>query len=440
MRIIVVGVLAASILITAAIWSVVPEKAESTPDVQNRTLQLISKKDASGDIVKSADELAFSLENSNLPVGRVEKHNTEDSWGYAIYIPQTHKNPASKTADKINDSAEKAQNEIYAILDHAINEKEIDFVMAEGDLMGEVPADKIERLSAKINLRDKLSRRINELNARETGGNSLDKMAAAKAMAKGQKALAYLDREIALAGAPYVAKASGAKIELYGSENKETREECTHLVRDYIYQEDRLAVMESGNTALGSSGIGEAAAGNETVSLKSELLRALLSRKSEQNNLYSKFSVERLFGKTAEQGLAIKTSSPAQGDEFDLLIKEIDEIFIEIEKLYAHEEAKNPGEKGPSRSDNPYNEIGSLEEMRKIRKTTEQAIEDVVVNQRNQETAENFAVALREKNKNIGILQFGAGHEQGLVEELQKQGLSVLVVSPKEVEKKIINR
>ncbi len=66
-------------------------------------------------------------------------------------------------------------------------------------------------------------------------------------------------------------------------------------------------------------------------------------------------------------------------------------------------------------------------------KDSARQIQAVVVDQRNKETAENFAKGLTAEKTEVGILQFGAGHKKGLVAELQSQGLSVIVITPNEV-------
>ena len=88
----------------------------------------------------------------------------------------------------------------------------------------------------------------------------------------------------------------------------------------------------------------------------------------------------------------------------------------------------------PLRQDNPYVNISDLSVIQSKIKDSEAKIQTVVIDQRNQETASNFADALKSNKTNIGILQFGAGHEDGLVKELNKKGLSVIVVVPTQVQ------
>jgi nucleoside-diphosphate-sugar epimerase len=48
---------------------------------------------------------------------------------------------------------------------------------------------------------------------------------------------------------------------------------------------------------------------------------------------------------------------------------------------------------------------------------------------------ENFADAMKEKGIKAGVLQFGAGHKDGLIKELNKRGISVIVITPLELAK-----
>ncbi|MDP3697792.1 MAG: hypothetical protein Q8R55_07335 [Candidatus Taylorbacteria bacterium] len=66
----------------------------------------------------------------------------------------------------------------------------------------------------------------------------------------------------------------------------------------------------------------------------------------------------------------------------------------------------------------------------------EKKIQDVVVDRRNKEAAKNFARTLQETDKRIGIIQFGAGHTAGLIKELNRQGISVIVVTTDEAAKR----
>ncbi len=68
-------------------------------------------------------------------------------------------------------------------------------------------------------------------------------------------------------------------------------------------------------------------------------------------------------------------------------------------------------------------------------KQNEKKIQEVIIDKRNKETAENFSQALKKYDQNAGILEFGAGHEAGLIKEFNKIGIDVIVVTTNEVER-----
>jgi hypothetical protein len=154
---------------------------------------------------QSIDSIATALKSMQLPIGKITLHPVQNSKGTAIYLPQVHRNPGSSISDPINNSAEIAQRQIYDIISYLVKNKNIKFAMAEGDIYGKVPQEKIDLLKNKIG----------------SGGNSNT-------------------REINLAGAPYRLKAEGVDFTLYGGETKSTYDQSADIVRDYIYLSDRL--------------------------------------------------------------------------------------------------------------------------------------------------------------------------------------------------------
>jgi hypothetical protein len=44
-----------------------------------------------------------------------------------------------------------------------------------------------------------------------------------------------------------------------------------------------------------------------------------------------------------------------------------------------------------------------------------------------------MATLLKDQKEKIGILQFGAGHEEGLIDEFNKIGITVITVTPDRV-------
>ncbi|MFH0892503.1 MAG: hypothetical protein V1867_07030 [Candidatus Falkowbacteria bacterium] len=404
----------------------------------------------------------------DLPVGEVSVHEIADPKGTVVLIPQNHQYPGSAASDPKNDSAEKTQAQIYDILKRLHEENGIDFIMTEGDLNGDVPAEKLAALAEKIDLRDEFAARIEKLRAEAAG--KLDPGAEKDLLAKAEKLIASLDREIILKGAPYKLKAEGVDLKLVGSENEETREECADIVRNYIYQQDQLKTcngLATGNDPSPAlTGNGTSAAAREKLQALKNKLKTLndlplaerlkaLQAEFKSKDLSFMIASEDLNGLTGGNSLLekirqIKTLSAGQVS----LDKEFGELLTAAkargekalaDKLTAAKEAYQKIENlksekqvaltssSPSRSDNPYKTITDPVKLQTMIKESESKIQTVVIDQRNRETAVNFVSALEAAGEKIGILQFGAGHEDGLIKELNSQGLNVIVIKADEV-------
>jgi len=354
---------------------------------------------------------------AHLPVGKVSSYEHPDAWGTAILIPQTHRYPGTDAADQANDSAEIAQAQIYETLSYLHEQFRVDFMMAEGDLYGEVPEGKISKLTEKISLRDRFSAQIETLK-HEFQKESIDPAAERDFFKHADQFVASLDREIILEGAPYRLKAEREDITLFGSENKATREEGAVVVRDYIYLKDRLG---------------------ELTSVPDQRNRGFTKRSGRTHELSEVYALllsqNRNPGQSLESDLAsLESLASFRGeDDLGILLAECKDTYQTIQRLRKQEEEETVSVPLPSREDNPYQSIRSPQEIQALLAETEQKIEEIVVVKRNQEVAENFARALKAEDTTIGILQFGAGHESGLIQELNEQGLSVIVITPKEV-------
>lgn len=363
----------------------------------------------------SSNYAALSDKNTyaGLPVAEVDEYKTADAWGTVIYIPQTHRNPGSDPDDPSNDTAELAQQQMYRIISF-LNEKQgINLLMAEGDLYGKVPEDKISYLSKKIRSRNRFVQEIEaikiELKDQKASAEIQDQFAASA-----KKYIASLDREMILQGAPYKLKAEGSDMTLYGAENKATQDESTVIVRNYIYQQDK-------RDQLAGAGSPQVAQNKNTrdpgLSNAYALLMSL--RGGSNNSIGSDLA-------------SLETLSKNSGtDKLTGLIQSGILTYQEIKNL--KNENVVPESNVPSRQDNPYAGIKDPDKIKSLIKDSENKIQAVVIDRRNQETAANLASALKTNNKDIAMIQFGAGHEDGLVKELNKQGLNVVVVTPDEV-------
>lgn len=345
------------------------------------------------------------LEFSDLPIAEIKRYKVENARGTAIFLPQIHKNPGSDSKDKSNDDAEIAQKEHYEITKYLNDKYGLDLVVVEGELNGLVSLDKLAQITKKVRARNFLALHVNKLKD-ILRDKSLDPKLEDRLIQGLNKVVRDADRDIILQGAPYKFKAEGGDITLYGTEVESTREEGRVIVRDYIYLNDRIQSLE--NTQI--------------------------SRASQAQGLFSSNLLDLLKnfsaipkGNTVSRDISsLKSLAEDNGDR--QLITTLEDLAQDLTDL-------NPGtgtrmnSSQPARADNPYKHETNLGKLKELLKGVEKKIQETVIDKRNKETAKSFAEALSATNEKAGILQFGAGHEKGLVEELNKEGISVIVIT-----------
>jgi hypothetical protein len=348
--------------------------------------------------------LQNQIRSAGLPIGRITMHQTPGATASVIYFPQIHQDPSSSAGDAINNTAQTAQNQIYQIVSY-MAKNGIMFNMAEGDLYGPVPADKVSILTGKINAEKDLSQAINTLSSLSSNG-SIDPSMANQAISLGKQVLAKADRAIILDGGAYKYKAEGNNLTLYGAENKDTYEKSADLVRNYIYLQDRIQQLGGGAMGMYGGFVGTPTSLSMTNTQSSSPVQAFQSAIS---NLASQYP---------------------DNSELSTIASNVVNDIAAFNKVYVAPGTPTP----PSRSNNPYANVTSMQTLQSYMSQAENQIEQVVINQRNAETAANMANGLKTENQSIGMLEFGADHESGLVQQLQKQGLNVLVVAPQAVQ------
>lgn len=364
-----------------------------------------------------------------LPVGKLEVFNVKNALATVIYIPQYHKNPGTTADDPKNDSAQKAQGEIYQILNFLTKQPNVNFIMEEGDLYGKVGAEKVMTLADKIQKRNDLVSLTAKLE-KSFNQKSLDSGLENSLISKLKDEQKKVDREIILSGAPLKLKAEGKNITLYGSENQQTLEQSTVLVRDYIYLQDRLSQVNNPSTGVNALGLpgsdNTSNLSNSGMGSDYKALLSLLGQGGGGNDISGDFS-----------SLESLASSQNNKDLVGLLQK-AENAYNNLENVNSASSVLTQTASttsttgGTSRSDNPYMAVNDKTQLEEKIKQDETQINSLIVDRRNKETAQNMADVLKQEKKPIGILQFGAGHEEGLVKELNKQGLSVIVITPNE--------
>lgn len=341
-------------------------------------------------------------------VGDVEKYMVRGSDKSVILIPQNHKYPGSNAADSVNDSAELTQKQIYEMIDKLHDEYGIGLVMVEGELYGGVSGEKSKKIAENISLRDEFMKELESVEESGGGGNV---SIFGELVEKGGDFIDKLNRQMYLQGAPYVLKAEGENIIIVGSENKDTREKSKKIVRKYIYLKD--ATRNSGE--LLSTGSDEQSKGDLSQSLSAT---DILSGGGQANSM----------GYIID--MAEKFSRLTGGEKLDKAVSALDKTYQKIKKLNTSNDTESSNT--PSRSDNPYLDK-SQGEIEKLMQENEKQMNKYVIEQRNIDAVENFKKATNEYDTNVGVLQFGAGHKDGLIEEFNERGVSVYVMTPKEV-------
>ncbi len=398
----------------------------------------------------------LSAADDTLPIADVAEFPADNAHGTVVLIPQNHRYPGTEINDPKNDSAEEAQSQIYDIEKYLHEQQGIDFVMIEGELYGAVPAQTIDKEKNLIAIRNDLVAGTDSLKSEMDGNPYLGLMGASVAM-EAESVVDYVDRTIILKGSAYKLAAEGEDLALYGTEDPQTQAECAAIVRDYIYQQDQLAACSTQPTYAGVGSVDNANISDRLKAayevLKKSLTGGQVSAAAPDPaasgitgaNLSHLFSIADLGGLLGGHGVQLdafqnqlKTllATVQPGDQGSLT-QAVGSLIDTVGRLIDWQnETEAVASTAPSRSDNPYASITDPAELKQMISDTEDKIESEVVERRNRETAEFYDQASLEKGEDIGILQYGAGHEDGLVEELNAQGLNVVVVKPDEVKRR----
>lgn len=353
----------------------------------------------------------------DLPVAKVRTYPVSNSKGTVIYIPQYHKNPGSDSDDPKNDSAQVAQNEIYQIVKFLHNGLKVNLMMVEGELYGEVPVGKITGTAKKLEDRNVFVQNFQNLE-KKFNKDIIDSSLQKDLCGKVYSEVGKVDRDIILQGAPIKLKIEDTdrNLVLYGTENENTLEQSRVLVRNYIYLQDRFDQLQRTSSADNFPG--------NSFNLDDDSLKTLM-KLFQRNPVLEEF--ETL--KTEALLLGKKEIVSVISTNEDLFSKLIDDNTVLNQPVL-------PQDTGTGRLDNPYQDISDVNQVKKMLDIAENKINQIVVDQRNRETSENFIKSLKEVNNNIGILAFGAGHEDGLVKEFNKRGISVIIITSDEVNKR----
>lgn len=343
-----------------------------------------------------------------LPIARTLPYPVPNAWGTVILIPQIHRSPGSEVRDQVNDTAVRVQLQILEALPALREHYGVQAFFVEGDASGAVSDTKLARLTQKIQWR----------NALTADRDNLRKILADRPLALGfeqrilnglDDRLTNLNREITLEGAPlnYAAEHSG-EIPIFGVENRVTQDRSAELVRSYVYLQDRVKTVQQarGPTSLLPQSFG----GDQGMF---SALEAFPPRGTFEESLTS-------LEQAAHDG---------QREEVAALLRHMSESLGALEQV----DASLPPSHAPTRAENPYASMYDPQALDALLQKTEHAIRTLVIETRTQEAAENVARQMHDQHVTMGLLQYGVGHQEGLVQALQRQGLTTIVVVPQEV-------
>lgn len=349
---------------------------------------------------ENINNLVQNLKNSIYAVSDVKVNNVNNAKGIVVYLPQEHKDPTTSVDDPSNDNAIKVQQELYDVIKHLTKDGAVDLVMTEGELYGRVPEDRLSKLKIKMDASEKLEASLSELESLKSL-DGLNPALLTNALNEAKLVKEKNKREIDLLEAPYKVKAEDESIILYGSENKGTYEKSASLVRKYVYLQDRLNQLQGGQN-INSFNRQMPTAGPQIQDLLKQLKNSLTDQTTALDEL--------------------KKQGELNGN--DEIVDACEHANEAINELTQNDNVGGT----PSRLDNPYQSVNNPYQLQVMLSQTEAEIGQVVIEDRNRETAVNFTDALLSENTDIGILQFGAGHTNGLIKELNQEGISVVTV------------
>lgn len=402
----ILGVLGALLFVLSFFYFSKAQTNDSTqpapPDIFN-TLPTSPVLTNSSKITTSINPNYSGLSDFNDPnVGKIETYSVQNASGTVILIPQQHQTPGSDAADKLNDLAEITQKQIYGILSELKTKFNLSFVMAEGDLYGPVPEQKMSYLSNLLQIHDQLLNQLGKLTTSTANNRQETKQISSDL----QSYVHSIDRELTLSGAPYRLKAEGVPLTIYGIENQTTMNESADAVRDYVYLQDRL-----GQLAINQNE-------NHLLSLEQAYL-ALFPTLSPAEKLANDLYALGHTSLTASSRNTIET------------VNQILKNTINLKQSYTVMNSSS----APSRSDNPYKNIYSQKKINDLLKKADEKIQKLIIDRRNEEIAQNVKETIMKNNLPTVILQLGAGHETGIVKDLNNKGLSVVVITPAAIAK-----
>lgn len=340
---------------------------------------------------------------------QVTDYTVKNSKGTVILMPQIHWTAGTDYNSSINDNADQVQTEETAALKDITSQTAVSLFVVEGENAGAVPQNKLQAIADKQHAIDSFQQTATDFV--NTYGSTLtpDQLGALKQQL--QNFNNQQTRVVMLQGAPYVVGITDSNAKIMGAETPATLDKARGILRNYYYLEDRISQLQpqqdqqSAGATSSSAAAPTVAPTDNSSSLQSALQNLQMQAQLSGNSAMAS-AVSQLYG-SANSVAGTATNIQDLGSNTD--------------------------SNAPSRSDNPYASEMDLTQLQSQLKDVEQQFQSVIVNQRNQDAAANVLKDMQAAHQDQAVLQFGAGHTDDLVKLLNKEGLSVKVVTTKTV-------
>lgn len=358
-----------------------------------------------------SQELALKSSASSLDFSdfaNVKKYEVANATATVVYIPQIHKDPTTQANDPKNNNAAGIQKEISGMLDKLVDDHNITYVMDETDLYGPMPADKVAKVKeGHKNIREARESTDKLLKNYIAAGGS--QSTADQIKSASEKKIASYERNINLTGGAAVLAANNPKAHVYGSQNAATIKDASRQLQNIIHMENRMKELQpKGSTKRPAASKASASSSSSVFSM---LGRGSTSVKV---NLQP---VSALAASKGDQGL--------KDDVADTQNK-----LSKLSTSSSFETSKPASSQPASAKQNPYQNETNLQKLTKEHDAAVAAFMKVAKDQRSQEAADNVVKMMKDNGQNVSVLVMGQQHEDQLVEMLNKQGVSVIVITP----------
>ncbi|MDO8425723.1 MAG: hypothetical protein Q7T01_04420 [bacterium] len=417
-----VGVLGANDS-NAAVRSLQRNQKIKTPSSAPRSAPIgRSASEVTATVVVSLPDALRDFFSAHDAVGTVTLRtpSVRSSGEIVVVLLQRHQSPGTDADNAVNDVAAITQRELAAIMRDLVETYGISNVLVEGQQVGATHVARTERALADVR-REAAQLTALDATVRVMSASPAVPSALRAALTTSADAFrADADRALLLRGAAFSAYAQGTELAVMGAETPATYEQSAAIVVDYMHLTARLAELAS-PAKRARQRITRDNSSSGIAALRGMMDAAFHAPAS------SREAVPQL--PDVLQRIAAQTTDPQIREH----VRRAQDMLAQYARRPANERAASADTRRPSLARNPYARSSDARALTQRLDRVEVAMERTVVAQRNADAATNFHAMLDAADATVGMLQFGAGHEEGLVAELLARGMIVLAVTPKSI-------